>query len=40
MLNRKARGTWVLHSQKGNWIIVAMRGMPTEEDQIIRDIDN
>ena len=37
---RKARGTWVLHSQKGNWIIVAMRGMPTEEDQIIRDIDN
>jgi uncharacterized protein (TIGR02246 family) len=37
---RKARGTWVLHRQNGNWLIIAMRGMPTEEDQIIRNFDN
>ena len=36
LLNRKARGTWVVHQQNGDWLIEAMRGMPTEEDQIIR----
>lgn len=33
---RKARGTWVLVRQEGNWLISAMRGMPTEQDHIIR----
>jgi len=34
---RKARGTWVLHRQKnGDWLITAMRGMPSLEDRIIR----
>jgi uncharacterized protein (TIGR02246 family) len=33
---RKARGTWVLVHQDGAWHIASMRGMPTEEDQIIR----
>lgn len=37
LINRKARGTWVMHYQNGNWLIAAMRGMPTEEDQIIRN---
>jgi uncharacterized protein (TIGR02246 family) len=37
LLKRKARGTWVLHRQKGSWLIIAMRGMPTEEDRIIRE---
>ena len=37
LLNRKARGTWVMHKENGTWLIVAMRGMPTEEDQIIRN---
>lgn len=32
---RKARGTWLLHSQNGNWLISAIRGMPTEKDSII-----
>lgn len=40
LINRKARGTWVLIKQNGNWLIIAMRGMPTEEDKIIRNIDN
>jgi uncharacterized protein (TIGR02246 family) len=39
LTKRKARGTWVLHQQNGNWLIVAMRGMPTEGDQIIRNIE-
>jgi uncharacterized protein (TIGR02246 family) len=33
---RKARGTWVLVDQGGEWVIAAMRGMPTEQDRIIR----
>lgn len=37
---RKARGTWVLHRQNSDWLITAMRGMPTEEDRIIRKIEN
>ncbi len=32
---RKARGTWLLHRQNGNWLISAIRGMPTEKDSII-----
>jgi uncharacterized protein (TIGR02246 family) len=32
---RKARGTWLLHRQNGNWLISAMHGMPTEKDSII-----
>jgi uncharacterized protein (TIGR02246 family) len=32
---RKARGTWLLQRQNGNWLISAMRGMPTEKDSII-----
>jgi uncharacterized protein (TIGR02246 family) len=33
---RKARGTWVLVRQDSRWVISAMRGMPTEQDRIIR----
>jgi uncharacterized protein (TIGR02246 family) len=33
---RKARGTWVLVRQDGEWQISAMRGMPTPQDRIIR----
>jgi uncharacterized protein (TIGR02246 family) len=32
---RKARGTWILHRQNGNWFISAISGMPTERDSII-----
>lgn len=35
---RKARGTWVLCWRNTDWLITAMRGMPTEEDRIIRKI--
>ena len=31
---RRARGTWLLHRQNGNWLISAIRGMPTERDSI------
>lgn len=34
--SRKARGTWVVVRQNGMWRISAMRGMPTEDDRIIR----
>lgn len=33
---RRARGTWVVVRKDGMWRIAAMRGMPTEQDQIIR----
>lgn len=33
---RRARGTWVVVRKNGAWHIAAMRGMPTEQDQIIR----
>jgi uncharacterized protein (TIGR02246 family) len=33
---RRARGTWVLVHQDGQWHISSMRGMPTRQDQIIR----
>lgn len=36
LLPRKARGTWVLVHQDGQWHISSMRGMPTQQDQIIR----
>ena len=34
--SRSARGTWVVVGKDGTWGIAAMRGMPTERDQIIR----
>jgi len=33
---RIARGTWVVVHREGKWSIAAMRGMPTEQDSIIR----
>ena len=33
---RKARGTWVAVRERDTWRISAMRGMPTEQDQLIR----
>lgn len=36
---RRARGTWVLVQQGDDWLISAMRGMPTEQDRIIRSHD-
>ncbi len=33
---RKFRGTWVLVHQDGQWRISSMRGMPTQQDQIVR----
>jgi len=40
LINRKARGTWVMLEKNGVWFITAMRGMPTEKDKIIRNLDN
>jgi uncharacterized protein (TIGR02246 family) len=34
--SREARGTWVVVRKGASWRISAMRGMPTEQDQIIR----
>jgi uncharacterized protein (TIGR02246 family) len=34
--SRKARGTWVVVRKGDTWRISAMRGMPTEQDRIIR----
>jgi uncharacterized protein (TIGR02246 family) len=34
--SRDARGTWVVVRDNGEWEIAAMRGMPTEQDQILR----
>lgn len=36
MPTRKARGTWVVVRKGGDWLISALRGMPTEDDSIIR----
>ena len=33
---RKARGTWVVVRKGDEWLISALRGMPTEDDRIIR----
>ena len=39
--SRRFRGSWVLKKQPNkNWLIVAMYGMPTEEDRIIRPSDH
>lgn len=35
LLARRFRGTWVLHRQGGEWLISAMRGLPTEEDRVV-----
>ncbi len=32
---RKFRGTWLWHRQDSAWCIAAMRGLPTEADQVI-----
>ncbi len=34
LVTRKARGTWLLRRQGDGWLIAAMRGLPTEEDQV------
>jgi uncharacterized protein (TIGR02246 family) len=34
--SREARGMWVVVREGGTWHISAMRGMPTEQDEIIR----
>ena len=31
---RRARGTWLLRSEGGEWIIVAMQALPGEEDRV------
>ena len=33
--SRKARGTWLIQRQNGDWLISAISGMPTERDSII-----
>ncbi len=33
--SRRFRGVWVLHHQRGEWLISAMRGVPTEEDSVV-----
>ena len=35
LLARRFRGTWVVHCQAGEWMISAMRGLPTEEDRVV-----
>jgi uncharacterized protein (TIGR02246 family) len=32
---RRFRGMWVVHHQRGEWLITAMRGVPTEEDSVV-----
>ena len=34
--SRDARGTWVVVRGAGAWEIASMRGIPTEQDQILR----
>ena len=36
LIARRARGTWLLVRQGGDWLVAAMRGMPTEQDRIVR----
>lgn len=31
---RRFRGTWVMHRMDGEWLIVALLGLPTEEDRV------
>lgn len=35
LLARRFRGTWVVHRHGGEWLIAAMRGLPTEEDRVV-----
>jgi uncharacterized protein (TIGR02246 family) len=35
LLSRRFRGAWVVHRQSGEWLISAMRGEPTEQDQVV-----
>ncbi len=35
LLARRFRGTWVLHRHGGEWMISAMRGLPTREDRVV-----
>jgi uncharacterized protein (TIGR02246 family) len=35
LLARRFRGTWVVQRQSGEWMISAMRGMPTEQDRVV-----
>ena len=37
---RKTRASWVLVLEDGEWLISALRVMPSEEDSLIRKIDN
>jgi uncharacterized protein (TIGR02246 family) len=39
LLSRYFRGTWVLVRHDGDWLVSAMRGMPTQQDRIIRGGD-
>lgn len=39
LTTRKFRGTWMLIRQNGDWLITGMYGIPTENDQIIRNLD-
>jgi uncharacterized protein (TIGR02246 family) len=32
---RRFRGSWVIRRQGGEWLISAMRGLPTEEDRVV-----
>jgi|GEM_PF-872782 len=39
LLNRFARGTWIVVRKDDEWLISAMRGLPTKHDRIIRASD-
>jgi len=34
---RQARATWVLLREDGEWIIAALRVLPSEDDHVIRE---
>ena len=35
LLDRRFRGAWVVQRQSGEWMISAMRGVPTEQDRVV-----
>lgn len=37
LVARRFRGTWVMVREDSNWLIAAMRGLPTTQDRILRD---